>query len=551
MPRVADAAGAGCPSRAARDIDGMPAEGEEGAKEGAMTRFEIRDPSLPREARPAPSFEESLYERMRETPWWLASMVFHGVLALLLTAFIRPQPYTPPADASVTVELPAQDIAMDEPDPPPRVLERPPIEERPPELPVETLREAKIDDPRESEDPETDFPEGDPLFDSESPFRGPGANGAIGVGGDAGGPFGTRGGGHDRMRGEASGTHGAVSAGLRWLADHQSPDGRWDCDGFEARCRRNKCGGAGGPLHDVGVSGLALLAFLAEGETHRSATYGRVVREGLKYLKSVQDPEGCFGPRTDSHFTYSHAIAAMAMAEAYGLTASPLFKTSAQAGIDFVHRSQNPYRAWRYGVRPGDDDTSVTGWMVMALKSANVAGLRVDPGAFRGAVTWLDKVTDPEYGRAGYTMRGNGPARPTDLQDRFPQDRSESLTAVAVLTRIFCGAAKDDEAVRRGTDLMLRCLPVHDRAAGTIDHYYWYYGTLAMFQVGGEPWKRWNEAMKSAVLGSQNGDAADDRLGSWDPDDPWGPEGGRVYSTAVNTMSLQIYYRYGRLLGMR
>jgi hypothetical protein len=364
--------------------------------------------------------------------------------------------------------------------------------------------------------------------------------------------FGGRRGGHRGLKMEGgSGTEGATEAGLEWLEKHQSPEGHWDSDGFQKLCKKNRCGGPGAPLYDPGNSGLALLAFLGYGETHKTPRYGHVVREGLKYLKGIQDAEGCFGPRTSTHFTYNHAIGALAMAEAYGLTQSPLFKATAQNGINFVAQCRNPYLAWRYGVKPKDNDTSVTGWMVMALKSAVGAGLDVDPGTFEGAKAWLDKVTEPEYGRAGYTARGNGPARPQELMDKFPAENSESLTAIAILTRIFCGAPEDDGYVRKGTDLCLKSLPVWDETAGTIDFYYWYYGTLAMFQVGGQHWAKWNESMKKAIIDQQRMDKNDDRYGSWDSIDPWGPEGGRVYSTSCNVLCLEVYYRYARVFGTK
>ncbi len=374
----------------------------------------------------------------------------------------------------------------------------------------------------------------------------------VGVGGGPAGAFGRRRPGHRFLKEEGgAGTEAAVDLGLEWLKNHQSPNGMWDSDGFESMCKRTKCGGPGGPLFDAGVTGLALLCFLGCGETHTTPRYGPVVRDAVKYLKSIQDEEGCFGPRTSGHFIYDHCIAALAMAEAYGLTQSPLFRSSAQAGIDFIHKARNPRHAWRYGVQPGDNDTSVTGWAVMALTSARMAGLRVDLAAFDGAKAWLDNVTEPGYGRAGYTKRGNGPARPADVMDKYPADKSESLTAIAVLTRIFCGADKDDAFVRKGTNICLKVLPLWDEAAGTIDFYYWYYGSLAMFQVGGEPWKKWNEAMKTALVGSQRTSRDDDRRGSWDPVDPWASEGGRIYSTAMNVLTLEVYYRYGRVFGIK
>ncbi len=186
----------------------------------------------------------------------------------------------------------------------------------------------------------------------------------------------------------------------------------------------------------------------------------------------------------------------------------------------------------------------------MALKSGREAGLRVSPGALAGAKAWIEKVTEPEYGRAGYTARGTGPARTEETMERFPPDRSESLTAVAVLSRIFLGEdPARSEMIRKGAELLERTLPRWDEAGGSLDMYYWYYGTLAMFQVGGDGWKRWNDAVKTAIVDRQRKDGA--FRGSWDPAGPWGREGGRVYSTALMTMCMEVYYRYPKVFGGR
>jgi HEAT repeat protein len=341
-----------------------------------------------------------------------------------------------------------------------------------------------------------------------------------------------------------TGTQAAVALALEWLAHHQSLDGNWDCDGFESLCKQNKCGGAGGPLYDPGVTGLALLAFLGHGESPGTERYGPVVRRGLSHLMSTQDSEGCFGTRYTHKFMYCHAVATLAMCEAYGMTGNPDLGKGAQQAIKFIESAQNPYLGWRYGVRPQDNDTSVSCWMVYALHAGKGAGLDVSPACFDGARAWLDKVTEPEYGRAGYTARGNGPSRPQELMDKFPQDKSESLTAMSMVARMFSGASRKDEMLKKGLDLCMKSLPVWDEASGCIDFIHWHFGTVAMFQVGGEPWKKWNLSMRKAITDGQRHDRNDDRWGSWDPVDPWGSDGGRIGSTALNCLTLETYYRY-------
>ena len=378
-----------------------------------------------------------------------------------------------------------------------------------------------------------------------------------GAGGRGGGGLGQGGGGGPG--GQTKQTETAVMWALRWLKNHQSPDGHWDCDGFDAMCKMNRCDGPGEGTYDPGVSGLALLCFLGAGETHQSGVCKETVKNGLKYLRDAQDSEGCFGPRTSQHFMYNHACAALAMTEAYGMTGSRVFKEPAQRGVGFVLKAKNPYLAWRYQYPPdGENDTSVTGWMVMVLKSAVLSELDIEKTAIKDAVSWVDKMTEPEFGRCGYQQRGGPPARTTSIAAKFPNDKSEAMTAVGVLIRIFAGhTPKDDEFIVKGADLMKKKLPKWDVDAGTIDFYYWYYGTLAMFQVGndsggsGGHWKAWNEAMKTAIIDHQRMEPDRDERGSWDPIDCWSAEGGRIYSTTMNCLCMEVYYRYGRVLGVR
>ncbi len=380
--------------------------------------------------------------------------------------------------------------------------------------------------------------------------------------GGAGGAFRSRGGAAAR---ESNRTRGAVEEGLRWLAAHQSPDGGWEAAGFRHWCDGEPVDGGpdgeGNASYDVGVTGLSLLAFLGAGYTNRGEhEFARTVAKGLRHLKTVQDAEGCFGPRASQHFIYAHAAAALAMVEAYGMTGSPIFRGSAQRALDFGALARNPYVGWRYGVKPGDNDTAVTGAMLAAFHSARLtnedaerrgrpAPLILDGAAFDGARAWVDKMTDPDTGRTGYIQRGGSPARAQATIDQFPADRSESMTAVGILIRTWSGEdPRRSKMIEKSARLLQAKPPRWDD--GAIDMYYWTYGAMAAYQVGGGTWRTWARALQQAVVGHQrkDTDVCHDK-GSWDPVGAWGADGGRVYATAMMTLALETSYRYDRAFG--
>jgi hypothetical protein len=113
------------------------------------------------------------------------------------------------------------------------------------------------------------------------------------------------------------------------------------------------------------------------------------------------------------------------------------------------------------------------------------------------------------------------------------------------MARIFMDKNKHDARLSNGAELLLRNKPVWNTNA--IDYYYWYYASLALFQYDGPrgpKWSAWNEPMKDALVKNQNVKSSGCRRGSWEPVDRWSCEGGRVYATAINCLTLEVYYRY-------
>jgi len=516
-------------------------------------------------------FNEQLYLALKQAPWWMISIAVHVLLFFIMSLFEsggETGEKKPAINVSQQVEQVEEELEEVEEETK-EVHEQEVVAEEP------VIKDEQIADHVETDNDlpfEESFGQSEGL--SDAPFEGPANNGTIGIGGGAGGAFKGRGGGKDLGTGGGGRKKfdDAVDDALRWLAAHQSPNGGWEAANFNHWCDLQPVSdpskmpdGLGKALYDAGVTGLSLCAFLGAGYTNRGKhPFAKVVSRGLGYLKNIQDPEGCFGPRSTQQYIYNHATASLAMVEAYGMTGSPIFKGSAQRCLDFIALTRNPYFAWRYGIKPGDNDTSVTGWMMMALKSAMLINkdaqekkkplpLTVDESAFEGIRAWLDKMTDPDYGRVGYTTRGTGPARPQELVDRFPNEKSESMTAVGMLARIFMDEdPRKSEIIKKGAELCRKLPPTWNESDGSIDMYYWYYATLAMYQVGGAAWEDWKKGLEKAVVETQRKDT-DYCLykGSWNPVGPWGPDGGRVYSTSVLAMCLMVFHRYDRVFGAK
>jgi hypothetical protein len=340
--------------------------------------------------------------------------------------------------------------------------------------------------------------------------------------------------------------------GIEWLDHHQSIDGSWDCDGFMANCGKignTVCDGAGESNHDVGITGLALLAFMGDGNTPMTGQYKETVAKGIKWLKDQQDFEtGILGKRVGHGFMYNHAIGTLALCEAYFATKSPFLRRTTQDAIAFIARARNPYSAWRYEYPPtGENDTSVTGWMVFALKCAEDGELTIDKAAYAGATSWFDEVTDPATGRTGYDSVGSQSSRMTGINEQYPPDKGEAMTAVALLCRFFMGEDPARSPIMEKQAALLRAdPPVYNPDGFGNDFGYWYFGSYAMFQMGGSKyWAPWCESIKRATLESQRTDG--DAKGSWDPKDAWGHAGGRIYTTALGALCLEVIYRYQRL----
>lgn len=259
----------------------------------------------------------------------------------------------------------------------------------------------------------------------------------------------------------------AVTRGLAWLASNQKDDGRWG---------------------DATDDGLALLAFLGAGHTDRGARrdnkYAPVVQKGLRALMALQEESGNLGRRDIRR----HAIATLALCEAYWMTKDASYKVPAQKALRYLNAQRTrPDGTWTVDAR-----TNL--WGVLALEGSGFAGLEVNRAAHEALGLWASKSVG----------------------------KKDSERASAYLSRIWLGTDPRDES--------MQALTPQITVVGMKTADDWLHGTQASFQTGGKHWIAWNKIMKTTVIDSQHRD------GSW----------GSVADTARYTMCLEVYYRYAR-----
>jgi len=337
--------------------------------------------------------------------------------------------------------------------------------------------------------------------------RSPGAQGAA---------LGRFGGGH---------TSGAVIRSLRHLAKTQNSDGSW---------------GSAKPA----MTSLALLAYMAHGDTPASEEFGRTVEAALRFLVESQQPDGRFKGR-DGH-DYTQPIAAYALAEAAGMTRVPLIREAAVKAVQVVVTGQNPSGSFNYNLKPAErNDLSYAGWCVQAMKAAKIAGLEsyVDglDAAMKKAVAGIKWHYGESGGYGGFTYSSPGIG---------------GLTGVGILCLQFLGEAKSKE-VRSSIPTLSRW-PfkwAEGEKVGPGNIYYWYYNTQAYFQEGGAVWDAWNKEFSHELVKVQKVTGKDasgyvdhkgqpQETGVWE-DGPTGHDGGnKVMGTILCTLMLEVYYRY-------
>lgn len=290
------------------------------------------------------------------------------------------------------------------------------------------------------------------------------------------------------------------------------------------------------------VAGLVGMAFLSKGYRPGSPPYGDVINRSIDYILATETKNGYLGVRGGK--MYEHGIATLFLSEVSGMVDADrqrridevlpralkvILDAQAVPKTDAIDNG-----GWRYEPDSKDSDMSVTGWCLMALRSARLNGATVPTKAIDDAMAYIDRCRDPD-GRVRYAAKGDWWYARRGYWVRTP--RTVQLSAAALLCRKLGGRNEEDINKTLSEFIVKSLHPTElfaNDACGGHHEYATYYASQAMFQVGGEPWEQFAETMYRHLLSRQQ------------PNGAWfhtGQANGEVYPTAMYTLALTVSYR--------
>jgi HEAT repeat protein len=379
-------------------------------------------------------------------------------------------------------------------------------------------------------------------------------------------------------------TEKAVQMGLGWLARHQAGDGVWDATAFLNQCDpASPCGkkaGARTQFSQAGFTGLSSLCFTGAGYAPLAGKYRHTLRRGLDALVATQSVDGDY-EEADYLWNRSYArpVALQALAEGYSATGDPRYHAAASRIMAREFALMNERGGWRYALQRNvpELDSSVTAWVVFALKSADKAGLRVPRLLWEGPYLAFDHLSQRVPAKGPYEElledAGDygvdvGKGKEDYLFITGYQDASggpgRATTPLGIMSRIFLGWRRTHPfCIGSANYVMKTYLPEFDvfgepgkenwGNAGRFTPkaiwpmYNFYYCTLALHQMGGSYFYKWNRRISRVLPYLQNKTGCERgsfpaKYGVADDNQGW------VYATCMGVLTLETYYRYAPIL---
>lgn len=308
-------------------------------------------------------------------------------------------------------------------------------------------------------------------------------------------------------------TEAAIARALDWLA------------------RKQSTGGYISGSYPVATTSVTCIAFLASGSTPHSGKYALNIRRGLDYVRAMCGKSGFITDGGNSGM-YGHGYATLLLAESLGMIRDAheieLTRDTLTRAVELLERSQNQFGGWNTapdGTATDDGSGAIAIMQITALRAARNAGVQVNPKTIERAKKYVGEMTSAEGWYAyNYHARNGG-------------HRSSALTGAGMYMLGVMDAYTDPRYEKGIRNLMTNAPFLGKGASGDQGWQGWwfytcFYSSLAVFQHGGDEWRRWYPAMRDELIRKQSRD------GSW-PGDSYG---GLFSAFAV--LSLELPYRY-------
>jgi hypothetical protein len=334
----------------------------------------------------------------------------------------------------------------------------------------------------------------------------------------------------------------AVSHGMKWLAHSQEDAGNWVPSAY-----------GGNDEYTIAITGLSILCFTGQGNSHLKGDFSSTVNKSIKYLISVQEPNGLLSTSAMTskpvNYMYNHGIGTCALLEDYLIVSNypenekdeltKKLSESVVKAVLFIVHAQSDNGGWGYTSRSATPDTSVTVWQIQVLRLASIMDIPGVEHALYKSRQWLCDVTS-DNGFVGYQSLLDYPNGPY------------ALTAAGSVANLWMDSLpitksdKENDEIKKRLNvlykkqvvLLTENLPESGETAIENDFYYCYWGSMMMISPNNPGWEKWNAKIKEILMNHQS-DAGD-----WQVNDKWGVFGGNLYITTIAILNLQVYYRY-------
>ena len=324
----------------------------------------------------------------------------------------------------------------------------------------------------------------------------------------------------------------AAGLGLQWLAANQGRGGNWGSD-------------------DLGLVAVGALAFLSAGHAPGRGRYGENVRRALDYVISSAKPSGLLNIASHRRDMYNHGLSTFVLTQAYGITQDRRVGRALDGALKLIANCQCEDGGWDYEARRqrNGHDLSLAVMQAKALRGAMDIGFDIEPRTIKLAIKSVRehyKVTG-----SGRSRRRDGPGGETivDLPGQFTYDGSRATTAMAA-AGVVClqeFGKYGDFRIRHSIDAVIRDINGRmrkERGKVPFDAYTLYYVSQALYQAGGDRWRKNYPTLRDAIIRTQRTAGDVKERGSWDAGSHVGGTPGRLFGTGVAVFTLTIPNRY-------